>query len=109
MLNKYNITLSDFGLSYTVTEISDMLSEIIAKIEQMQTDVYVLPSLIKNFKLRFKICVMLSLTNSVIKKLKRSDVLQKTPRLGAFVWCKSLIQGIIKAIRSKPFQQGRIL
>ena len=109
MLKRYNVNVNDLGLSYTTPEIASMLSEISSKLANMQADTAVLPSLVGNFLLRFEICVILSLTNSMIQKIKKTDILQKAPKLGFLTWAKAIIWGLAKAIKSKPLRQGHII
>ena len=80
ILSQYNICKTDLGLSYTKPEIKEMLAEIIAKLEAMQADTNVLPSLIRDFRLRLEVCVILSLTNSMIQRYKKVDILQCSPK-----------------------------
>ena len=101
ILSQYNICKTDLGLSYTKPEIKEMLAEIIAKLEAMQADTNVLPSLIRDFRLRFEVCVILSLTNSMIQRYKKVDILQCSPKLGIFSWCKAFFQGFVRAIFCK--------
>lgn len=109
ILSQYNICKTDLGLSYTKPEIKEMLAEIIAKLEAMQADTKVLPSLIKDFRLRFEVCVILSLTNSMIQKYKKVDILQYSPKLGMISWCKAFSQGFVRAIFCKYQNQRPVI
>ena len=109
MLARHQITINDLGLTHTAPEISKLISEITAKLENMQTDTLVLPALIKNFLLRFEICVILSLTNSMIQKIKNTDILQQKPSIGLFSWLKAFAWASVQTIRCKYLKQGRVL
>ncbi len=109
MLENYGVRASDMGLSYSKPAVKDMLAAINAKLEKMLMDASILPSLIKNFRLRAEIGVILSLTNSMIQKNKRADILQNPPRLNKFDWLKAFVYGVGNAVFSRRSYQGRIL
>ncbi len=98
MLAKYGVKESDLGLSYTKPEVALMLKEFLSKIKAMHKDVQHLPRLITNFRLRFEVCIILSLTNSMINKYNKVDILQYKPSLGYYDWAKSLAYGLLKSL-----------
>ena len=101
IMQKYNVRKSDLGLSYSKPEVREMLLDIVARLEKMQKDAKVLPQLIKSFSLRFEVSIILSLTNSVLKRYKRVDILQKSPKPTIFNWIKALFVGFFGAIFCK--------
>ncbi len=109
LLAKYGVRASDLGLSYTKDGVRNMLAEIVAKLEKMQADTLILPSLIDNFRLRAEVGVILSLTNSMIQKNKRVDILQNPPRLNWLDWLKALVLGICRASFCRRSYQGQTL
>ena len=60
-----------------------------------------LPSIIKSTALRIEVCVILSLTNIMIKKIKSGDVLQKHIKLSGFDWLRALCNGIVSGVFCK--------
>ena len=109
ILTKYNLRASDLGLSYSKSEVKEMISELIEKLDAMQADVKVLPRLVKSFRLRLEIGVILSLTNYMIQRYKKVDILQKLPKLTVWHWCKAFCNGVITALFCKYSKQGQIL
>lgn len=109
IMQKHNVRTSDLGLSYTKPEVKEMLKEIIKRMEKMQDDTLVLPKLIKSFGLRVEVYIILSLTNSMIKKYKKTDILQKAPKLSMIDWSVAIIKGLFKAVFCKKIHQGRAL
>ncbi len=98
MIQSHGLKTSDFGLSYSSVEVINLLHDLAAKTSAMLADAQVLPRLIKNFRLRFEVCVILSLTNSVLKQCKNRDILQNPPRPDKWTWMKSIIVGLWRAL-----------
>ena len=109
LMQKHNVRKSDLGLSYTKPEVKQMLDEIVKRMEKMQDDAQILPRLIKKISLRAEIGVILSLTNSMIKKYKKVDVLQKSPKPSCADWIKAFVKGCFGAVFYKKVHQGRVL
>ena len=109
IMKEYNVRESDLGLNYTKPEVKNMLNDIVKRLEQMQADAKILPRLIKSFGLRIEVGVILSLTNSMIKRYKKVDILQKSPKPSLVDWIKAIISGIFGAIFCKKVHQGRVL
>lgn len=101
IMKEYNVRESDLGLSYTKPEVKQMLNDIVQRLEKMQDDAKILPGLIKSFSLRFEICIILSLTNSMIKRYKKVDILQKSPKPTVLSWIKALVVGFFASVFCK--------
>lgn len=109
IMNEYRVRESDLGLSYTKPEVKHMLSDIVNRLEKMQDDAKILPKLIKKFSLRYEVEIILSLTNSMIKKYKKADILQKAPKPSVFDWSKAFVFAFFSALFCKKAHQGRVL
>ena len=109
LMKEYGVRKTDFGLSVSRPEVKRLLAEIMSRIEKMQADAALLPPLIKNFRLRLNACVILSLTNSVIKRHIKSDILQNPPRTAGTDWAKACIKGFFGALFCKTKQQRHIV
>lgn len=109
MMQKYGVRSSDLGLSLTTPAVKALLSEIIARIEGMLRDAACLSGQVQNFRLRLNVGVILSLTNSMLKKYKKSDLLQRPPRLSWADWFKAFVIGFCRAFRRRASGQGRVL
>ena len=103
IMQKYGVKLSDLGLNYTTDAVKKLIDDILIRLEQMVIDVQILPHIIQNFSLRFDVCVILSLTNYMLKKYKQADILQKSPKLTICDWAKSIVKGFIKSIFCKKY------
>lgn len=109
MMNKYKVRITDLGLQNTLPQVRQLLSEIMLKVEKMQADAELLPALINNFRLRLNVCVILSLTNSVIKKYINTDILQNPPHPSRLDWIKAFFQGTYKALFCKKTHQRTVI
>ena len=109
IMKEYNVRKSDLGLSYTKPEVKAMLNDIIKRLEKMQDDAKILPRLIKGFGLRVEVGIIISLTNSMIKKYKKADILQQSPKPSFVDWIKAIFSGFFRAIFCKKVHQGRVL
>ena len=86
-----------------------MIKELIERINASQMDVKVLPSLIKSFRLRVKLNIIISLTNSMIKKHNRVNVLQNPPAISVMDKIKAFIYGIIRSCIRIRSVKGNVL
>ena len=109
IMQKYDVRPGDFGLNYTTPGADKILLELCGRIEKILKDVNMLPGQITNFTLRLKICVILSLTNSMLQKYKRIDFLQNPPCLNMADWLWAFVFGGLSAVKRKLFGQGHVL
>lgn len=109
MLQRHKVKISDLGLSYSSAEVRALLSELVDKTAAIMSDATILPSLIKDFRLRFEVCVIISLTNSMLKQYKNADILQSPPHVGKAVWIKSLVSGFFEALFGSGRFKGLVL
>ncbi len=105
---KYNVRFTDLALTYTSDNVQKMMRELIDRISYMQADVQILPSLIKNFGLRVKISIMISLTNSMIKKYQKANIIQNAPVITLIDKIKALVCGVFNSCLWKKSGQGNI-
>ena len=109
MLRQSDVRKTDLGLDITLPQVKKLLCGIMQKISKMQTDTKILPALIKNFRLRFEVCVILSLTNFVVQRTIKTDVLQNPPYPRRIDWIRALFKGLWQAVFCKYIRQGQIL
>ena len=72
-------------------------------------NICILPRLIKSFGLRVEAGIILSLTNSIIKKYKKADILQKAPKHSVFDWATAVVKGFFGAVFCKKVHKGRVI
>lgn len=109
MMDEYDVRASDLGLQTTLPEVRRLLVSLMLKIEKMQPDAEILPHLVKNFRLRVNVCVILSLINSMIQKYKNTDILQAGIHPKAGDWTKALFKGFFQALFCGWTRRERVL
>ncbi len=108
IMQKYDVKNTDLTLSFTTPNVQSMMQDLVDRINYMQADVQILPSIIKNFGLRVKVNIIISLTNSMIKKYKKSDIIHNLPEITLMDKIKAFGYGIFHSCYSKRLSQGRI-
>ena len=94
LIDKYQININDLGLETTKPEIAQALNDVILLLEKTMEDAKILPSLIKGFRLKIKIRIIVSLTIFMIQKYKEVDLLQNMPYPGFWDWGMAVIMGL---------------
>jgi hypothetical protein len=64
-------------------------------------DARVLPSIVKNKRLKLYLCITLSLTDILLNKLYNNDVLMYKVKLSKVDWIKAFIIGLYTMIKTK--------
>ncbi|MBE6458360.1 MAG: squalene/phytoene synthase family protein [Alphaproteobacteria bacterium] len=109
LMNKYDIRFGDIYLDKSSPALKALIAEITDKLYRMLRDASVLPALVKNKRLKIQIGIILSLTNSMLKRIEKTDVLVEHVQLNTWDWIKSLIAGTIKGLMRKTGKAGNIL
>jgi hypothetical protein len=109
IMDEYGIRCTDLALSYTSDNVYKAIKELIKRIDAIQMDVKVLPLLIKSFRLRVKINIIISLTNSMIKKHYKVNVLQNPPVINIVDYIVAFVYGIVRSFIRGKTVQGNII
>lgn len=94
MMDKHGVVYDDFCQKQSSPALKLLIAEIITELRSMMKDAAQLPRLIKNKRLRMETGVILSLTNSMLRRLEKEDVLSTSVRLSRLDWIKALGYGI---------------
>ena len=97
ILYEYQARPTDFALEKMTKEASNVLNEIYSRTQAMQADIKILPSLIKNKRLKLKMFVILSLTNLVLESTKK-NILQEPFHLTFFLRMKAYVRAVLKIL-----------
>lgn len=109
IMSKYDVHVSDIYLDKSSPALKALMAGITDKLRRMLRDASVLPALVKSKRLKIQIGIILSLTNSMLKKIDNTDVLIKHVRLNVWDWIKALTAGALKGLTCKTGEAGNIL
>ena len=98
MMQEFGVRETDFCLQYATEETKEMIKHIIKRLRAMLQDAKTLLYLVRNRRLKAEIGVILSLTNSMLKKVEKGDVIAQNIRLNKFDWIKALLIGILQGL-----------
>lgn len=101
MMKRNGAENSDIYLSFMTPPLKKVVGEVLENVKGMLKDSEVLPSLISSFRLRAEVGVILSLTNSVVKRLEKGDVLAQRIRPSGWDWVKAWFNGWKTALSGK--------
>lgn len=94
MMDEFQVKNSDLYLTKELPSFTALKKEILNKLRGMTKDTEKLPCLIRNRRLRMEISIILSLTNSMLKRLEKYDVLSCHVKLTKLDWLKAWIFGL---------------
>lgn len=97
LLKKHHLQVSDLTKAQSPLNLRKAIEEIMDKTRGMLKDGALLPQIIRSRSLRTEVCIILSLTNIMVKKILKGDVLAKEIRLSRWDWFRAVISGCFKA------------
>lgn len=98
LMAQYDVLPSDLYLSTATSGLKALVLEICRRIRGQMKDAAALPRLVKSFRLRWEIGVIVSLTNSMLKKIEKYDVISQRIELSRLDWLKALGAGLKTAL-----------
>ena len=96
LMEKYHLTKDDFKQNKSSPEVKQMIAEILGILKEMLAKDKNLYKKINDRRLRIEVCIITSLTNIMIKRIERGDVLAKHIKLSKLDWAKAFVSGFIK-------------
>lgn len=102
MLQEYGVRSRDLLKDRESQELKNLKTAIIEKVRGLIREAEILPSIVKSLRLRMELCVILSLTNIMVKKLDKGDVLLSEIKFSRFDWIRAAVTGVIKGFFTKP-------
>lgn len=100
-MQKYKFSKEDLIKDKSVPGVRKAVDEMLDLCQGLVKEGSLLPAIIKSTTLKIEVCVILSLTNIMIKKIKSGDVLQKHIKLSGFDWIRALCSGFVRGIFCK--------
>ena len=94
MMNEYGVEFTDICLTKATPALQALIKDITTRLKAMLKDAKILFSLVRNRRLKAELGVIFSLTNSMLKKIEKGDVIASSPKLNLFDWQKAFWSGI---------------
>ena len=101
IMKKYHLHPEDLIQNKSSIGLQKAISHLMKKTQGLVKEGSLLPQLIRNTGLRIEVCIILSLTNIMIKKILKGDVLAKEIKLSPKDWLIGICQGILKGLTTK--------
>ena len=101
MMKKFNVENGDLEKDKSSLGLKKLIEKIMDLTRGLIKEGSILPQVVKSRSLRVEICIILSLTNIMVKKILRGDVLAKNIKLSKLDWLKAFVIGLFKAITTK--------
>lgn len=101
IMKKYHLRQEDLVQNQSSVSVQKAVKHIMEKTLGLVKEGSILPELIKSLSLRIEICIILSLTNIMIKKILKGDILAREIKLSGFDWLRGIISGIYKGLTTK--------
>lgn len=101
MMKKYNVSKEDLQKDKSTLGLKKLIEKIMDLTRGLLKDGGVLPEIIRSRSLRAEVCIILSLTNIMIKKILKGDVLARQIKLSKWDWFRATLAGIFKALITK--------
>ncbi len=109
MMAAHDVRASDMFLDKSSPALRALTAEITDKLRRMLKDASVLPALLRSRRLKMQIGIILSLTNSMIKKLEKNDALTSRIRLNLGDWIKAFCIGAPRGMLCRTEKTGSVL
>ena len=93
---EYGVSRADLVAGQTCPSLRKLIAHMAELVAGQIKEGAILPSLIRNRRLRYQVCIILSLTNIMLQKIKRGDVLRHEIRLSRVDWLRGVIGGVCR-------------
>lgn len=102
LLLQYNVTIKALTASKCSKNLHFLLNEVLDRCCCLLKDAEILPSIIKNMRLRIYVCITIFLSKILIKKLYHTDILVNKVQLTKLDWVVAIIKGTLHGLFTKP-------
>ena len=101
LMKKYGVVEDDLAANASSQGLKSLISELLDNIRNLLKDAENMPGMISSRSLKLDVFIILSLINTLVKKIERGDVLTYRISLSKLDWFKSVIAGGWKTIAQK--------
>ncbi len=98
MMLEYGVSTQDLCANASTPELKALIAHISELVRGQIKEGMVLPQLVRSRRLRYQLCIILSLTNIMLKKINKSDVLATEIRLNKWNWLCGICGGILRGL-----------
>ncbi len=98
LMRQYGVAESDLCLDKASIPLRLLITDITGRLKAMLKDAAVISRLVRSRRLKGELGVIFSLTNSMLKKIEKGDVIARPPRLNAADWGRAFGAGIWQGI-----------
>jgi len=98
MMKEYGVKKEDLLTDKSTAELKALISNISELVRGQIKEGAILPSLVKSRRLRYQVYIILSLTNLMLNKINKGDVLSKEIRLSKWNWLCGVGKGILQGL-----------
>lgn len=97
-LNQFDVSKEDLGKDVCTEGLKQIISLMLGEVRGLLKDAKILLSVVKDKRLKTELGVILSLTNSMIKRIDKYDVLAQDIKLSKWDWFKAIVEGSLKTL-----------
>lgn len=101
LIKKYKVSRKALYASSCSKNLQKLLNDVLNRTCGLLKDARVLPSIIKNFKLRIYVYITLNLTDLLINRLYHTDILAVKVKLSVFDWLRACVKAFFQALTTK--------
>lgn len=101
MMKEFGVAKKDLGAAHETPQLRRLINFILGQMRGLLKEAALLPQILQSRRLKTEVCVILSLTNIMIKKIEKGDVLEKDIRFSRPERLLGLITGIGRALTAR--------
>ena len=101
MMNEYGVSKDDLLANKSTPELKALISYISELVSGQMKEGSILPQIVRSRRLKYQLCIILSLTNIMLKKINRGDVLSQEIRLSKWNWLCGICGGICRGLLTR--------
>ena len=107
LMKKYKVKKEDLLQNQSTPKVKKLIHHISALVQGQLEESLVLPQLVRSWRLRYQLYIILSLTNIMLKKINKGDVLKSEICLNIWDWTKAISVGIMRGLfaRSRLYRK----
>lgn len=106
LMQEYDVSSADLEKSQSTPQLQKLITRITSLTRGLLKEGALLPIIIRSRRLRFQVCIILSLTNIMLKKIEKGDLLSRELKLSRWDWIRGAVGGIFRGLFTKTRTLG---